>query len=245
VEILLGGAPSAGAIGAIGTYFPSAEQRERLARLVERILTAAGAGSNRQLVTARQLIDVSSDVEMLRRWFDGNVPDGVLLDDNLRWRLLTALCAQGAAVQGDIDELLTHDRSSQGALHALRARASLPTAETKEQSWQAIMTDATLSNYAVYALAERFFRPAQDDVTAQYVARYFADVPLTAALRTAWVADRAAVLAYPRYAVSAETVDLAEACLSRDDLAPGIRRSISDCTDDLNRVLASRRSFGR
>jgi aminopeptidase N len=245
VEILLGGAPSAGGIGAVGTYFPSAEQRQRLTQLVERILVRAGAGTNRQLITARQLIHVTPDTEVLRRWYDGDVPDGVLLDDDLRWRLLTALCEQGAATQCEIDELLARDRSSQGALHALRARASLPTSETKEQSWQAIMTDAGLSNYAVYALAERFFRPAQDEATGAYVGRYFADIPTTATLRRGWVADRAAVLAYPRYAVSAETVDLAEACLGRDDLAPGIRRAISDCTDDLTRVLASRRSFGR
>jgi aminopeptidase N len=211
--------------------------------LAERILAASEPGSNRQLIAARQTVDATSDVALLGRWRAGDVPEGLPFDDNLRWRILCALCSENAADQSDIDELRASDPSSQGALHALGAQASIATSEAKEEAWRAITTDAALSNYQVYALAERFFQPEHGGVTAPYVARYFAEIPGTSMLRSGWVAERAASLVYPRYAVSGETVDLAESCMQRDDLTAGVRRSISDGTDDLIRVLSSRRSF--
>jgi aminopeptidase N len=50
-------------------------------------------------------------------------------------------------------------------------------------------------------------------------------------------------LVYPAYAVEPVTLELAEAALARDDLAPGVRRSIVDATDDLRRALASRQRY--
>lgn len=244
VEVLLGGVPFDGKISPLDTYFHRPDHRARLAALAERILDTATPGSNRQLIAARKAIDVTADAAKLRRWFDGDVPDGLPHDDNLRWRILTALCARGHAGQDDIEMLRAQDRSSQGALHSLRAQASRPTAEAKKQAWAALTTDASLSNYELYALADGFFSPSQPDVTAEYVDRYFPEIPASASIRTGWVLERVALLAFPRFAVEERTVELAEDRLRRDDLQAGIRRSISDSTDDLQRVLSSRRIFG-
>jgi aminopeptidase N len=135
------------------------------------------------------------------------------------------------------------DPSSQGALHALQCRAAMPDAKTKADVWEAITTDAGLSNYELYALAQSFFPREQVELTAPYTGRYFTDVPLTAQIRTGWIVERNAILGYPRYAVDESTLRLADACLSREDLDTGVRRSIGDSTDDLRRVLASRRQF--
>ena len=57
--------------------------------------------------------------------------------------------------------------------------------------------------------------------------------------------EQVASRSYPRLAVSAGTVELAEWCLAADSLDTGVRRSMSDRTDDLQRVVASRDRFGR
>jgi aminopeptidase N len=237
VDVLLGGATGSGAIGLIGRYFRSSHHRARLEALVGRLLTEAEPASNRQLIAARQTIDVTSDAGLLHRWSAGDVPEGLLDDADLRWRTLISRCALDAAGQADIDELRREDPSSQGALHALRARSSMPTAAAKEWAWRAITTDTELSNYELYAVSERFFRPDQSGVTGDYVERYFAEIPDTAGIRSGRVAEQAALLTYPRYSVSELTLDLAERCLRREDLSSSVRRSISDGTDDLRRLL--------
>jgi hypothetical protein len=57
--------------------------------------------------------------------------------------------------------------------------------------------------------------------------------------------ERTAELGFPKYAVEAGTVARAEACLDDETLDTGLRRQISDSTDDLKRVLRSREAFPR
>ncbi len=240
VEVLL-----TGALNRLGTYLSISTFGDRLASLADRLLTEAQPGSNRQLVAARTLIDVTGDTDRLERWLDADVPTGLLVDDDLRWRVLVSLCAAGAKGTTDIEALQRRDKSSQGALHALRSRASRPTPAAKEEAWRSLTTNPTLSNYELYALAEGFFRPDQVDVTAPYVQRYFTEIPDTASIRSGWVVERMTLLAYPRFAADAATVTLADRCLARDDLDAGVRRSVSDRTDDLRRLLLSRGSRDR
>jgi len=54
------------------------------------------------------------------------------------------------------------------------------------------------------------------------------------------VAQRVAMVGYPRFAVTAETLAAARAMLARPDLTPGLARTVVDATDDLERALAAR-----
>ncbi len=246
VEQLLGsGSPFAGAIGRVGTYFGDPSRRSRLASLAASLLHMSEAGSNRQLIAVRALIGLTDDVERLKGLLEGPVPDGLRVDADFRWRVTRALCELGAFGPEQIAAESGRDPSSQGALHALRCKASIPDASTKSAVWTSISTDTDLSNYELYALAEYFFRPGQTELTAAYVARYFADIPKSAQIRTGWMVEQVASRSYPRLAVSAGTVELAGRCLAADSLDTGVRRSMSDRTDDLQRVVASRDRFGR
>ncbi len=109
--------------------------------------------------------------------------------------------------------------------------------------WHALTRDAALTNSELYASSEAFFRYNQVALTAPFVSRYFAEVPETARIRTGWVVEQVAHLLFPRVAVDESTLALAATCLAGDDLEPGVRRAISDNTDDLRRVLRSRAAF--
>ena len=70
--------------------------------------------------------------------------------------------------------------------------------------------------------------------------RYFAEMPAMAGRRTPNVVSYTAEAAYPRYAVSSTTVELAEHLLARPDNPPTLTRAVSDGTDELRRALAGR-----
>src|SRR5262249_58077431 len=116
----------------------------------------------------------------------------------------------GAVGATDIDAESERDRSAHGAEHAARCRAALPDPAAKARAWQSIITDVSLSNRLVVALASGFWQPEQDGLTDAYVPRYFEDMPAVAERRTADVARRLAEAAYPRDAVNPETARTAQ-----------------------------------
>jgi aminopeptidase N len=245
VESVLGGRFS-GLLAALGTYLAAPGDAGRLEALALRVLEGAAPGSNRQLVAARAAIRATTDADLLHGWLNGETtPEGLMTDEDFRWRILETLCGLGAAGPDDIDRELDRDPSSQGVLHARRCTAALPDPQTKAVVWQALTTDATLTNSELYASSDTFFRHDQMELTAPFVSRYFAEIPDTSTLRTGWVVEQVAERLFPRFAVDEATVDLATTCLARDDLESGVRRTISDNLDDLRRILGSRVAFPR
>ncbi|MGI8434248.1 MAG: aminopeptidase N [Nocardioidaceae bacterium] len=232
------------AVGQVGAYFPRADQRLRLAGVARTALHGAHPSSNRQLIAARLLIKTSSDLDELSRWVDGAPPEGLEVDDDLRWRVLRAMCSAGHAGVDDIRAQKRLDTSSQGAVHALECSAAIPDASVKADVWDRILSDTSLSNFELYALADFFFRPGQSELTSPYVARYFDDVASATSKRSEFLAEQLAYLAYPRFAVERETVERAVTCMAQQELPAGPRRAISDQTDDLRRVVTSREIFG-
>ncbi|AEB46765.1 MULTISPECIES: aminopeptidase N [Micromonospora] len=206
-----------------------------------RMLDTAPAGGSMQLAAARGRIAATIDAALLTGWLGGRgVPDGLAIDTELRWKILGRLVVLGAAGAAEIEAEATADRSAAGAEHAARYRAALPDPAAKQAAWQMIVADTTVSNRLIEATAAGFWQPEQAELTAEYVPRYFADMPAMARLRTPWVADEVAKLAFPRYAVAQPTREAAAALLSRDDLTPGLRRVITDADDDLRRALVAR-----
>src|SRR3954451_12762752 len=235
-----------GLAGAVGQHLAAAGDGVRVQAIARRVLDDTEPGSNRQLVAARATIWATTDVDLLQTWRSGAAtPPGLEVDDDFRWQVLQALCGLGVAGPDDIAREQDRDPSSQGVLQALRCVAALPDPATKEEVWQALTTDASLTNAELFASAEAFFRPGQGELTAGFVPRYFTEIPETSTFRLGWMVEGVAGLLFPRFAVDQSTVDLATECLARDDLEPGVRRSIVDRTDDLRRVMVSRAAFPR
>ncbi|MDT4986404.1 MAG: aminopeptidase [Micromonosporaceae bacterium] len=232
-----------------------------LAAACARTVLVAEPGSGRQLAAARGYVRCATvaDVPVLRGWLapaDGDpssgasgaarptVPDGLTVDAELRWAVLRRLVVLGAAGHADIDAELDRDHGAAGAEQAAGCRSALPDAGAKASAWQSIMVDTSLSNRLLLATADGFWQPDQDDLTAGYVGRYFAELPAMANRRSPEVTWRLAAAAYPRLAVRSETVTAAQRLLDHDDLPAGLRRTVLDCTDDLRRALAVRGSVG-
>jgi aminopeptidase N len=228
----------------LGGFLPEQPFTGRVADVLAARVPQAVAGSSLQLALARGLIATTSDARLLQGWMAGTgVPDGLAIDADLRWLITLRLSRLGAIDDAGIDEELARDNSSEGKVHATRCRAALPDHAAKERAWALIATDADVSNYELYAACEGFWHPAQLEVTAPYVDRYFAEIAGTAKLRTGWVVGRTAMLAFPRTFVDESVIAKADALAADGAVGSGIRRAVSDEADDLRRVLAVRRAF--
>ncbi len=228
----------------LGFYLPYEPYRGHVAEALAARLGTAPAGSSLQLAVARGYVRFTDEVDVLRSWLNGGAPDGLAMDADLRWTVLLQLARLGAVGDADIDAELERDTSSEGVVHATRCRAALPAPEAKERAWTLIMTDPDVANYELYAACEGFWHPAQLELTAPYVDRYFAEIAGTEKLRSGWVVASSAKLAFPRYAVEQRIVERASDLVADDSVAAGIRRSVGDGVDDLKRALAVRSAFG-
>jgi aminopeptidase N len=170
------------------------------------------------------------------------VPDGLAIDQQLRWQILCRLSALGAADRPEIDAEHANDRTAEGEEWSHQCRAALLDPAAKAASWEALINDDSLSNRQLSALATGFWQPgaAQAAITEPYVARYFAEIPEMAKRRTQSMAWQTAFLAFPAFAVSPATLDLAETMLARDDLKPSVRRVVVDFASVTRRLIAAR-----
>jgi aminopeptidase N len=228
----------------LGIYLPLEPYRGQLAAVLTERLGSTPAGSSLQLAVARGVVKLTDDADLLRGWLAGtSVPDGLVVDADLRWLITLQLARIGAIGDAEIDAELARDKSSEGAVHATRCRAALPTPDAKARAWTLIMTDADAANYDLYAACEGFWVPTQSELTAQYVDRYFEEIAGTEKLRSGWVVAGSTNLAFPRYAINDRVGGLAAALVADESVPAGIRRAVGDNLDDLRRALAIRSAY--
>ncbi|MDT7708765.1 MAG: aminopeptidase [Pseudonocardiales bacterium] len=207
-------------------------------------LDTAPAGSDAQLAVVNSLsgsVLPAAVVERMKGWLlDVDVPEGLTVDTDLRWRLLHALVAHGAASETEIDEELQRDPTSTGQRQAELARALIPTAEAKERAWQRAVHDDDIPNAVQESIISGFAHPAQRGLLGGYVERYFAEVAEVWQRRTSERAQSVVVGLFPSYAVEKSTVDAADAWLADESHPPALRRLVSEGRAGIVRALAAR-----
>ncbi|MDX5578322.1 ERAP1-like C-terminal domain-containing protein, partial [Streptomyces sp. ID01-9D] len=208
--------------------------------------TEDGSNPGLRLIAVRHFIDAATQPDTLRTWLDEDtVHGGPELDPELRWRILTRLAVLGATDETTIAAALEADPSATGREGAARCRAALPTPEAKAAAWDALFTDDTLSNYLFTATAQGFWQPGQEELTGDYVPRFYPEATALAARRGPAIAEAAGRHAFPAYAVDAESLATGTRALEDPALIPALRRKPVDQLDDLRRALAVRTSADR
>jgi aminopeptidase N len=202
------------------------------------------AGSDAQLAGVNALTSSvlpQNVLDRMRGWLlDVDVPEGLTVDTDLRWRLLHALVAHGSATVADIDAELQRDPTSTGQRQAERARALIPTAEAKEQAWVRAVHDDEIPNAVQEAVISGFSHPAQRHLLGGYVERYFAEVAEVWSRRTSERAQSVVVGLFPSWAVDKSTVEAADAWLADESHPPALRRLVSEGRAGIVRALGAR-----
>ncbi|MBX6357303.1 MAG: aminopeptidase N [Micromonosporaceae bacterium] len=215
-----------------------------LARTARDAAQAAEPGSGFQLSWARAYISAARGEELaqLRGWLDGTapVPPGLRVDSELRWALVQALVAGGAADESLIDAELARDRTASGEREAAVARALVPTPEGKAAVWRQLTGPDPLPNWQHRALLLGFQHPTQLALTEPYVAKFHEVVGEIWAKRDNEPAQEFAVLGYPSYQVSDRTVAATDAWLAADGHPAPLRRLLMEGRDGVVRALRAR-----
>jgi aminopeptidase N len=235
---------------AIDSYTPRearAELNDRFVAGLARLLKAAEPGSDHQLAFARSLITAArSDAvaQLLQAWLTGEeAPEGLAIDTDLRWLIITNLARLGIADEAVIEAELSRDATAQGAEKAAGARAARPTEEAKAEAWRLATEDDDVPNETHFQVCVNFWQQEQDDVLRPYLQRYL-DVARAISDGVDGWADRSSAIKqhvlgrlFPRPLIDRPALQLLNLWLQGTQLSDFARRQVNEHRDDAERAL--------
>lgn len=213
------------------------------------LLLDAEAGSDHQLTFARSYAAAArSDAayDDLRGMLDGSFAvEGLAVDQDFRWELITALARGGRVGDAEIDAELGRDNTISGKEKAAAARVAQPTAEAKAAGWSAILDPAT-PNETSREMVFSIFRSDQDEVVEPYVEKFLDAAP--AVIDTLGFHKASVVLefGFPLAVGSPAVVARLDEWLAASTDAPtGARRYVGEARADITRALAAQERDAR
>ncbi len=233
--------------GAAHLYVAPEHRDEALLSLTGRLrelTTSAEPGSDSQL----QLVSAfagdarsAQDLTWLRGLLEGSqVLDGLAIDTEMRWTLLTSLATAGAASETEIEAERKKDNTATGRERAARALATLPTAEAKAAAWHQVIETEGLPNQTVDAIAQGFGRVHEPALLTAYVEKYHAMLTTLWGSRTHAIAESVVVGFYPLMLANRELAGASQRWLDANPQAPAaLRRVVSENRDGVTRALAA------
>ncbi|MCW2754496.1 MAG: pepN 6 [Marmoricola sp.] len=205
------------------------------------LLEQAAPSSDQQLTFARTYAGAArSEAALadLEAMLDGTLTfEGLAIDQDLRWTLVTGLARRGRAGTRITDEL-AGDNTISGQEHAAAARAAQPDAEAKAEAWDAAIVRNDTPNETHRSIAMAFQVGGQDDLLTPYVPRYLE------AAETAWEhlgthkAATALAFMFPRQLASEQLLEQVDAWLETTSANPGAVRLVREGRADVARYLA-------
>ncbi|MBV9160638.1 MAG: aminopeptidase N [Pseudonocardiales bacterium] len=260
VAVVLSGLPAETEVGvvqrllaqaqtALSSYadptWASEEGWSRFTSTLMNLLSTADPGSDHQLALVNALTAAllgKPELDAMAGWLAGNgVPEALTVDTDLRWRLLQALTAHGVMGEDEIVVEQERDATATGRRQAERTRALLPTPAAKERAWQRAMHDDELPNAISEAIIGCFSHPAQKQLLAPYLDRYFTEIADVWDRRTSERAQPCVLGLFPSWVVEQRCVDAASAWLEEaSGHPPALRRLVSEGRAGVARALAAR-----
>lgn len=211
------------------------------------LLGRAPAGSDHQLALARSFAAAAEPgwaADELVAWLAGErVPDGLVIDADLRWSLVAQLARLGRIDPAGITAELERDGSITGSEQAAGARAARPDPEAKAEAWRLAVEEDTLPNATQSWICLRFGQRGQDEILEPYIDSYFAAAEDISASRGVWATKgttlRKSVLRnlFPWPSDLRGFLTRLDRWLERADLNSSTRRAILERRDDAVRAL--------
>jgi len=238
---------TSGAFGHMTSFLRPEHRSEAAAEAaaaLRQLMTRAEPGSDAQLQLAAafaRLARSEDDVAYVRGLFDGTqVLDGLSLDTDMKWTLLTSLAAAGAATDAEIDAQLASDNTATGIARAAGARAAYPTAEAKAKAWHDLVETDSLPNETARAVALGFGRVHDTTLLGPYVERYHAALREVWDARTYAMASNFVTVLYPIALSDQALFDATQAWLAANQDAPaGLVRLVAENRDIVRVALTA------
>ncbi|CAN5310670.1 hypothetical protein BH20ACT9_BH20ACT9_19470 [soil metagenome] len=242
LQTLLGQARSA--IDRYGDPAHRPAARALLAGRAREELTGAPPGSDAQLVWARTWVsaaDSADDLARARALLDGTERvEGLAVDTDLRWHLLTALAVAGRADAGAITAEAERDPTDQGARRAAGARAACPDPGAKAAAWRSVLEDPLMPLAMMRAIVGGFAQHGQEDLLRPYVERWLDALEHIWAQRSPDIALLLTEGLYPATLLEPATVGVADRALRLPGVPEPGRRLVLESRDATVRALRAR-----
>ncbi|MDH6246884.1 aminopeptidase N [Mycobacterium sp. OTB74] len=170
---------------------------------------------------------------------------GLLVDTDLRWRIVTALAGNGVIDAGGtdttfIDAEASNDPTAAGKRSAAAASAARPQSAVKDGAWLQVIEDDTLANITTRAIVTGLVQPGQAELMAPFRDRYFAAISGVWDRRSSEVAQTVVIGLYPSWDISQAGLDAADRFLSDPELPAALRRLVLEGRAGVERSLRAR-----
>ena len=232
----------------LSAFLPPAVRRDLAPGTADRLLElarAAQAGSDKQLQLVRAVAAhavTGEQLDIVAGFLEGtSALEGLDVDQDLRWDLLTGLVAAGRFGEEWIHAEEDRDRTTTGRERAAEARASIPTPEAKEATWRALVDDASMPNETqVRVLRGLTSVERRPDLLVPFVSEYVEAIDSLWSSRTFHMAENLLTGLWSCATVGLDGADPAaalEVWLESHAQAPAaLRRIVRENLDDTRRV---------
>ena len=232
----------------LSAFLPPAVRRDLAPGTADRLLElarAAQAGSDKQLQLVRAVAAhavTGEQLDVVAGFLEGtSALEGLDVDQDLRWDLLTGLVAAGRFGEERIHAEEARDRTTTGRERAAEARASIPTPEAKEATWRALVDDASMPNETqVRVLRGLTSVERRPDLLVPFVSEYVEAIDSLWSSRTFHMAENLLTGLWSCATVGLDGADPAaalEGWLESHAQAPAaLRRIVRENLDDTRRV---------
>ena len=235
-----------GQLSLVARNYVSPEHRstvlEDVGSRVWELAQAATGGSDAQFQLVKafaSLASTSEHADILQSLREGNSAlDGLTIDTDLSWELLSGLALCGRATPLDIDEALSQDNTSNGQQAAARARSLLPTTQAKRAVFDQLVGSDETPNAIVRSLTLGYDLVNDPSVLEPLVDDYFAMLESMWNTRTYKIAEYLAEGLYPSSLVSADLVKKSRDWLESHPSIPALRRIVEESVAGVERALA-------
>ncbi|MGH9052607.1 MAG: aminopeptidase N [Acidimicrobiia bacterium] len=251
LEMVIGLGVGSFASGAIApviltSYVPETEREEEAHRFVRAAWEAVQSvpDPDAQALWMRGLVTRAGhpdDLRLAGRLVDGeeSIP-GLEIDREMRWEVAVRWMAHGL---GGAEERLAGERernpTDRGQRAALRAEASRPDREVKEEVWERLHGHGYPSLHLARSAMGGFAWPHQARLLEPYVDRFFRGLPEVFQTWEPEAAKQYFLRLFPHYRVEAGTVERSRAVLAEAE-DPMLHRLLREAIDDLERAIACR-----
>jgi aminopeptidase N len=228
-------------------YMPESLRESEAHIWVEAALrNVAASNGDRQILWARSAINVAAtrdDVERLAALADGRegIP-GFELDQEMRWSVAVKAIAFGLpGAEERLDHEAARDRSDRGRRALLKAAASRPSPQAKEEAWGKIHGEGYGSFHLTRAAMQGFFWPQQEAVVEPYIERFFDRVRDVFETRDHPFARSYLLALYPAYRSDPSVLQRSQRLLGElNGSLPTLARQLTEVADELDRQIKVR-----
>ncbi|MFZ9797215.1 MAG: aminopeptidase N [Candidatus Nanopelagicales bacterium] len=214
----------------------------KLATGLEKLISQAKPGSDRQLALLRTFSAVATTEEQINKVaqiLDGiEKIEGLVVDTDLRWALLRRLVVVGKRGEKEIDEELKKDDTVMGREHAAGAKAAMPSLDAKQKAWEQVINNENLTNSELHSILAGISYMDHEEVLKNFVDKYFDSVSSLWNARTHEIGQSLVTGLFPSTNINQDVIKKCDEFLEKNkELAVGARRIIIEQRDSLARAL--------